>query len=126
MAICYVAPMAVFNLFSKRERRARGVVADVFVYDQIPRALRVQVVHIWREAFGDDRNIYNVKPTQVYQAIHDALAREYGLFALGSHGDPFTNLSTFFLDTDEYEKVLDIIELSFRFIERVTTDYEYR
>jgi hypothetical protein len=45
-------PMSLLDLFSKRVRRRRGDVPDVYVYDQLPDALRVQVVHVWREALG--------------------------------------------------------------------------
>ena len=46
--------MAVFDLFSKRQRKARGEVPDVYVYDKLPQELRVQVVHIIQDAFGTD------------------------------------------------------------------------
>lgn len=38
--------MGMFDLFSKRQKRLRGEVPDVFVYDKVPPGLRVQIVHI--------------------------------------------------------------------------------
>jgi hypothetical protein len=38
--------MALFDLFSKRQKRLRGDVPDVYVYDEIPQVLRVQLVQI--------------------------------------------------------------------------------
>lgn len=38
--------MAVFDLFSKRRKRERGEGPDVYIYDQIPEPLKVQIVHI--------------------------------------------------------------------------------
>ena len=45
--------MAIFDLFSKRQRRARGEVPDVYVYDKLPQELRVQIVHIIKEGVID-------------------------------------------------------------------------
>ena len=45
--------MAVFDLFSKRQKHGRGEVPDVYQYKTIPEGLRVQIVHIIRDAFGD-------------------------------------------------------------------------
>ena len=46
--------MAVSDIFSKREKRARGEVPDVYVYDRLPKHLRVQIVLIIRDVFGKD------------------------------------------------------------------------
>lgn len=48
--------MAIFDLFSKRQKSLRGDVPDVYVYDNLPDALRVQIVHIWTDALGNDEN----------------------------------------------------------------------
>jgi len=45
--------MKAFDLFSKRQKRSRGEVPDVYQYKTIPEVLRVQIVHIIRDAFGD-------------------------------------------------------------------------
>ena len=44
--------MSVFDLFSFRKRLAAGDTPDVFTYDELPEQLRVQIVHIWRDAIG--------------------------------------------------------------------------
>lgn len=44
--------MSVFEIFSKRQKRERGEVPDVYQYEDIPQPLRVQVVHILRDALG--------------------------------------------------------------------------
>ena len=36
--------MAIFDIFLKRKRRARGEASDVFRYDDIPRQLRVHIL----------------------------------------------------------------------------------
>jgi hypothetical protein len=50
--------MAIFELFSKRQKRLRGETPDVFSYDGIPQSLRIQIIHIWRDAIGKDKPGY--------------------------------------------------------------------
>ncbi len=76
----------IFDLFSKRQRRQRGEVPDVYIYDKLPGALRVQVIHIIRDALGTD--LHGGSTVQeTYQFIHDTLCREYGLFELTPHAN---------------------------------------
>ncbi len=107
--------MKVFDLFSKRQKRSRGEVPDVYQYETIPHELRVQVVHILRDAFGDSHASY-----KTYESIHETLCREYGVFTLGkAHNSHFESVTNFLLQTGETEKAIDLIELSFRYIDRV-------
>lgn len=71
--------MAVYELFSKRQKRLRGELPDVYQYEHIPRPLRVQIVHIIRDAMGDPREQSTFNS---FQLIHNTLCREYGKFAL--------------------------------------------
>jgi hypothetical protein len=50
--------MAIFDIFSKRQKARRGDVHEVYTYDEIPNGLRVQIIHIWRQVPGD-RQQYN-------------------------------------------------------------------
>jgi len=118
--------MAIFELFSKRQKKLNGEVPDVFVYDQIPAPLRVQIVHIWNDALGDPYAYGSIAPG-AYKTIHDALCREYGVFTLSSlGGDEIEHLREFLLEERDVTKVLDAVELSFRYIERLATDSGYR
>lgn len=47
--------MAVFDIFSKRQKRIRGDVPDVYSYDRIPDPLRMQIVHILRDVLGHEQ-----------------------------------------------------------------------
>ena len=42
----------LFNFFSYRKCVSGGDTPDVFVYDELPEALRVQISLIWRDAIG--------------------------------------------------------------------------
>lgn len=122
--------MAIFDLFSKRQKMIRGEVPDVYVYDKLPQPLRVQIVHIWTDTLGQGEQYWNGQVKQSYELIVNTLCREYGLFQLPGakgYGDRefITELVNFFLKSDDIEKALDAIELSFRVIDRVTRSWEY-
>lgn len=115
--------MAVFNIFSKRQKKLRGEVPDIFVYDRLHESLRVQIVHIIRDAFGIDKGVYGhqSRPQAAYKFIHETLCREYGVFTLGKgfrESDQECVLNHL-LQTPDVEKAMDVIELSFKYIDRI-------
>ena len=122
--------MAIYDIFSKRQKRLRGEFPDVYQYETIPNELRVQVVHIWYDAFGEiPRNHFrgnqylSYDTNEAYKYIHATLCREYGLFRLGEEEDlDFEAVYNFFLETQEAEKVIDVIEVSFQYITQYATD----
>jgi hypothetical protein len=119
--------MAIIDLFSKRQKRLRGEIPEVFTYEQIPNNLRVRIVHIIRDVIGEDP-FENKKIDPVYEFLHKALCREYGTFSLSSNYNNSNEQQVldFLLQTDENEKVIDVIELTFKYIDRVIrTDNEY-
>jgi len=127
--------VTIFDLFSKRQKALRGEVPDVYTYDDLPNPLRVQIVHIWRDALGSENDYYdqygcgqNVK--SAYKFIVDILCREYGLFQLPSaekYQDRMylNELANYLLQVEDIERQLDIVELSFRYIDRATRNYDY-
>lgn len=92
-----------FDIFSKRGKPP----PDVFVYDEIPYALRVQVIHIVNRAL----RLFTLAPS-VYVDVANILREEDGTFQLsrrtqmGSSGE----LQEFFLYEDDSEHVLDVVE----------------
>ena len=121
--------MGILELFSKRQKRARGEMPDVFVYDDLPDKLRVQIVHIITDAFGTDSS-YNSNGSAggAYEFVEQTLCREHGLFTLidrpKSSQDAVFN---FFLRQPATETALDVVEICFRLIENVIAkDPAYR
>ena len=108
--------MGVFDLFSKRQKRARGEVPDVYVYDDLPQPLRVQIIHVIRDAFGTDH--YGSQHSEkAYEFVKQTLCREYGIFELVKH--PRTDQDSvfnFFLEEESTERALDVVELCFKMI----------
>jgi hypothetical protein len=73
--------LAIYDLFSKRQKRLRGDVPDVYQYTNLPQNFRVQVVHIVKSTIGNDSD-YNTPASQIYNYINNTLCREYGVFKL--------------------------------------------
>ena len=127
-----MANYMIFNIFSKRQKNLRGEMLDVFSYDKIPQPLKVQIVHIWNDALGDENNYFHssYKTKEAYQFIVDTLCREYGVFSLRiseDYGDKNyrTELSNFLLRENDHEKILDVVELTFRLINGFSREWEF-
>lgn len=109
----------LFDLFSKRRKKERGEYPDVYQYEDIPSSFRVQVVHMLQEAFARGGSDFTFEATNTIKEINKALCREYGVFNLaGRYDEGFQELANFLLQTDDYEQALDVIEITFRFIDR--------
>lgn len=114
-----------YELFSKRQKRLRGEIPDVYQYETIPHELRVQIIHIWQTVLRDRH--YDIAQ-QAYEFFHDTLSYEYGKFTLdqsddfGSHRGRdnfyYAVVIEFFLHISDLERAIDVIELSFRFIDQ--------
>lgn len=118
--------MAIFDIFSRREQRRSGNKSDVYVYDDIPQPLRVQIVHILTDLIGH-YDAYQSPAKSVYRSVHDALTREYGVFELAPGNNSEEKTFNFILVTPESERVLDTIELSLRFVSSVISrSYNYK
>jgi len=123
--------VAIIDLFSKRAKRQESHgKADVYQYDEIPEGLRIQVVHIWRDALGQywrDTTGYSSVPAspacELWERIHDIIAKEKGLWGLGKpHTDPSRRCEEYLMTTDT-NGALDIIELSFKVIDRIVREF---
>jgi hypothetical protein len=124
--------MGIFDLFSKRQKRLRGEVPDVYSYDVIPQPLRVQIVHIWLDTLGNQQQCQSslFGTENAYKFIVDTLCREYGLFHLGAstgygRRDYLGELVNFMLQQEDHEQILDAVELSFQLINGFTRRFEF-
>jgi polyhydroxyalkanoate synthesis regulator protein len=61
--------MGIIDLFSKRQKRLRDEMPDVYQYTEIPQTLRVQIVHIIEEVVSTDSDVF-------YKPIHKTLCKE--------------------------------------------------
>ena len=118
--------MAVFDLYSKRLKRQSGDVAEVYIYDEIPKSLKIQIIQMWDEAIGNssgyDYYYSGDRAKKGYKLIVQTLRREYGVFKLSEdYGvENFRKeLQDFFLAEEELAKIIDVIELSINLIDIV-------
>lgn len=126
--------MAIVDLYSKRQKRLRGEVTDIFIYDDIPDKLRIQITHIIKDCIGYNNSDYQKdKPLNLYQQIRDILCREYGKFELRKNTALYRygveeELFDFFLETENIEEVLDVIELLCMAMEKIVLPnyYEFK
>lgn len=117
--------MGIFNLFSKRGKENNN---EIFVYDQLPVVFRNQVIHIWRDTIGDyGFSGFGKIVDDAWDFIHKTLCKEYGVFVLSEKGYNSQNKCEYFLqDEESIERCLDVIELSFRVIDRVVRTQNYK
>ncbi len=114
--------MGIFETFSKRAKRAKqSGQKDVYQYDKFPPEFRKQVIFIWRDAIGPfiPSNYASTESpsNKQWTYIHNALARELGVFNLGDPHDNFFAQCSKYLLTTANDGVLDIIDMSFKVID---------
>jgi hypothetical protein len=113
--------MPIFDLFSKRLKRQGDAGKPIlYTYDKFPTPFRTQVAHIWESTIGHWRRYENdAISNQAWAVIHNTMARELGVPALGIReldANPHQRCLRF-LGSAGGEGVLDIIEVSFRVID---------
>ena len=120
--------MKDYELFSKRQKQLRGEVPEVYQYEDIPQKLRVQISYIWQDVWGKvyysgNQLIGSNLAIEAYRSIETTLCREYGVFTLDEGDGFYQDVRSFFFQTEDTEKVIDVIELSFQYIDRQIRDY---
>lgn len=105
--------MAIYDLYSKRAKRARGETVDLYEYDEMPSSFKIQAVRLW-ERVANETGVTN------FYVVVEALCDEYGLRSLNSEkaSSDYSvyEVSNFFLRMRKVEICLDVIELNFRFL----------
>ena len=116
--------MPVHDLYSYRKRVADGHLPDVYDYDEIPKELRIQIDYIWSDAIGRF-NSFSVHEhrevshnNKAWRDIHKTVAREYGVYSLGGPGNEYERCKYWLIHSDSVDKVLDLIEVSFQYIDK--------
>ncbi|WP_111561611.1 STM4504/CBY_0614 family protein [Rhizobium sp.] len=123
--------MAVFDIFSKRQKRLRGEVPDVYQYDEISGKLRTQVIHIINDAIGTEAECQRSSEVhEAYDTVVGILRREYGIFSLDARSFTKTySMHAEFVDfisrAHETEECLDAIELALKLIDTIVRDNFY-
>jgi AbiJ N-terminal domain 4 len=121
--------VAVFDLYSKRKKRASGKQLDVYTYDKLPKSLKVQIIHVWGDTIGAVFYFANTerhRPPRAFQQIVDILRREAGVFKLSDETvfpqdeeQAYPELCRYFLAEKQIDADLDVVELTCKYIENV-------
>lgn len=122
----------VYNTFSKRQKAAET--RDIYIYDDIPVPLRTQIVHIWHDAIGNEADYYATTGEGVrrtYKCLVEMVRNEVGVFILPPSVkhmriEYLDELVEYFLHEKDVGRVLDVIEFSFRLINRHVRDFHYQ
>lgn len=119
--------MAIYDIYSKRQKRLRSEFSDVYQYDDIPPQLRVQVCKIYNSFFDYNSSL---QMNRTCEAIYEILTSEYGKDYLDyDHRDIETYcnrseksqmLISYAKRCAETDRFLDVLELLFTF----THDYQ--
>lgn len=118
--------MPIYDTFSKRKRRAEHAgKPPVLRYDSLPQDLRVQILYILLDTIGRYREMgqfdFEGPPPSNgrWDAIRDIIAREKGVFSLSGKAESGFKQCAHQLLEGETDDALEVIEISFRIIDRV-------
>ena len=106
--------MPVHDLYSKRQKRLRGDIPDVYTYDAISDKLKTQIKYAISD-FVDNLYFYDT----IYETIVEILMREHGVAYLSGKSSK-EQLWGYFNSLKDIDMVLDIVEVSFRQINRLS------
>jgi len=123
--------MTIADLFSKRQKKVRPEASDFREHAQIPGPLRIQIAHILRELFGHEVTYDLNGCIEAFGEIEQSLCREYGLCILPTKAADFATtpdvrVIDFLLHEEDQEKVLDVVEISFRMATRLRSTPEWQ
>lgn len=110
--------MRVADLFSKRQRTRDP---KPLVRDDLPEPFRVQVARIMMRALGANDNASGGVDGVIdfWGALHDTVSEEHGLFRLTNNRSKRLACIEYLCAHKDVVKVLDVIELAFRLVERL-------
>lgn len=99
----------IIELYSKRLKKK--FTDEVYMYDQIPKKLRIQIMHLWEEIIEDNDDAWDF--------IRKILRKELGIIDITEDRTLLSKYACkdFLLNHKNINEVLDIIELSFVIIE---------
>lgn len=120
----------ILELFSKRNKAKKD--HDVYEYEVLPNAFRVQVTYILNDLFGErGEKLYEIMRIEnIYKNLVEWLARDFGVFHLTQdykheyHGYNLEFINGF-LSEKNVLKAIDYIELACRFANNISKDEKY-
>lgn len=118
--------MVLRDTWSRRKRlQEQQGAGDVFNYDGLPHALRVQIFNLLRRTIGgyaepEPYSFASPPPcNECWGQLEHWLADDFGMFGLGPYQNPLQNFTEFFMQCQDIDQLLDCVELPFRAVDRV-------
>jgi hypothetical protein len=116
----------IWETFAKRQNRiAQAGQQDIYQYEVLPSAFRMQVAYIWQAAIGRyyvPRTAFTLdrvsSSNQFWELIYNTITREAGLPGIGELQSPMDVRCIEHLLKASTSDALDIIQLSFQVIDR--------
>lgn len=115
--------MPIVELYSSRLAEQERP-ADVWIFDQIPRALRIQTSNIVKGALGSISEYVQDSSWDIYVFIRDTVAHEHGRDTLRRERNAFTDVHDCLRSEQELVVWLDVVELSFRCVQRLRGTFD--
>ncbi|WP_268796631.1 STM4504/CBY_0614 family protein [Pseudomonas huanghezhanensis] len=121
--------MTIFDLYSKRQERARNGVSDVYSYDEFSPQFRVQLSMMIDELLGsrEDARVL-AGPSKVYTGMVSILKKEYGVTSLSErvrHDVPHAEFHSFLQYEPNVERCLDAVETAYKMGNRFARKEQY-
>ena len=102
----------MFETFSFRQKQLSRKAADVYLYDELPPALRVQAARIWGDALEAIFEPMDV-PRNVFVSFHDLITTELGVFSLSTFDNKSrADIVNYFVQAN-FTEALDVLEMMF-------------
>lgn len=108
--------MAIHEIYSKRKRNLSGQISEVYIYDNLPKELRNQIVFVIKDLLGSV--VAQRHRSDICTYVANSIAREWGQANLIRHHELFSSedqLSEAILKDPDPDHCLDIIEFLFNF-----------
>lgn len=121
--------MPIYDIFSRRKRRAQQTEPDVYQYDDIPETLRIQVCRIFSKSIGTYREYsrldfsHKVENNLLWRKLSEETAQELGRATLANHNNPQEDCLYFLQSEEDVAHWLDLVELGTRFIDIICRNY---
>ncbi|WP_288409147.1 STM4504/CBY_0614 family protein [Acinetobacter soli] len=120
----------ILELFSKRNKDKKNI--EIYNYDVLPNAFRVQVTYIFNDLFGKrGEKLYSIiHEDDIYKILVELLARDFGVFHLTQdYKHEYDGYNSEFINGFLLEKTtnraLDYIELAFKISTNIAQNDEY-
>ncbi|MFC5864830.1 STM4504/CBY_0614 family protein [Acidicapsa dinghuensis] len=105
--------MAIYDTYSRRQKRLNQTKPDVFVYDELPPPLRVQISKIWENLLLSIQRATGERMSVFAGLVRETILMERGIFGLTNYDhDSTASVVDYFINAKS-EDAIDALEIMF-------------